>query len=238
MRIRARGRSFLALVLSPEAPLQYWLEGLDYQIARSGGLFTGKPVILDLSLLAEDTPGLATLLSDIIVRGIRVIGIEGGNRDWAAVSQWDWPDTLDGGRPAGEIEIPEEPALPTTDPVSGGGTLFIDQAVRSGQSIQHMLGDVIILGSVSSGAEIVAAGSIHVYGILRGRAIAGVGGQSQSRIFASRMQAELLALDGYYAVAEDIDPALIGQPAQAVLDEDRVRVTLLHRDGHSTAPRS
>ncbi|MBS1091567.1 septum site-determining protein MinC [Gluconobacter sp. Dm-74] len=224
MRIRARGRSFLALVLSPEAPLPLWLDGLDYQVARSGGLFTGKPIILDLGLLNENTPGLATLLDDIRGRGVRIIGLEGGSRHWPAVAHWDWPEMLDGGRPAGEVEIPEDPSTSAAGPVSGGGTLIIDQTVRSGQSIQHMQGDVIILGSVSSGAEIVAAGSIHVYGTLRGRAIAGVGGQSQSRIFASRMQAELLALDGYYAVTEDIDPALLGQAAQAALDEDRVRV--------------
>ncbi|KXV00944.1 selenocysteine lyase [Gluconobacter potus] len=224
MRIRARGRSFLALVLSPEAPLPAWLEGLDYQIARSGGLFTGKPVILDLGLLSETTPGLTTLLDDIRSRGVRVIGIEGGSRHWPAVAHWDWPETLDGGRPAGEVEIPEDPAVSAAAPVSSSGTLIIEQTVRSGQSIQHMQGDVIILGSVSSGAEIVAAGSIHVYGTLRGRAIAGVGGQSQSRIFASRMLAELLALDGYYAVTEDIDPAILGQAAQATLNEDRVRV--------------
>ena len=80
MRIRARGRSFLALVLSPEAPLNLWLAGLDQQIVRSGGLFSGKPVILDLGLLAADTTGLTTLLDDIRSRGVRIISIEGGDR--------------------------------------------------------------------------------------------------------------------------------------------------------------
>ena len=70
----------------------------------------------------------------------------------------------------------------------------------------------------------MAAGSIHIYGTLRGRAIAGVGGNSKVRIFASRLEAELLAIDGYYAVFEDIDASLSGRPAQAVLDEDRVSV--------------
>ncbi|EHH67292.1 septum formation inhibitor [Gluconobacter morbifer G707] len=229
MRIRARGRSFLALVLSPESPLDLWLEGLDGQIARSGILFSGKPVILDLGLLNADTPGLSSLLDDIRQRGVRIIGIEGGDRRWPTVAHWDWPDSFDGGRPSGEVELPESNASPavTAVPVSGGNTLFIEDSIRSGQSIQHMQGDIIILGSVSSGAEIVAAGSIHVYGTLRGRAIAGVGGQSQARIFASRMQAELLALDGYYTVTEDIDPAVFGQAAQARLDEDRVRVVPL-----------
>lgn len=232
MRIRARGRSFLALVLSPEAPLNLWLAGLDQQIVRSGGLFSGKPVILDLGLLAADTTGLTTLLDDIRSRGVRIISIEGGDRSWPAVADWDWPASFEGGRPSGEVDLPEQATEADTaaaSSVSGGQTLVLEGAIRSGQCIQHMQGDVVILGAVSSGAEIVAAGSIHVYGILRGRAIAGVGGKSDARIFASRMEAELLALDGFYAVTEDIDPTVFGQAAQALLDEDRVRVLPLPR---------
>ena len=232
MRIRARGRSFLALVLSPEAPLNLWLAGLDQQVVRSGGLFSGKPVILDLGLLSEETPSLPTLLEDIRSRGVRIISIEGGDRSWPAVAGWDWPASFEGGRPSGEVELPDQGAAADATAVAapaGGQTLILDGAIRSGQCIQHMQGDVIIIGSVSSGAEIVAAGSIHVYGSLRGRAIAGVGGKSEARIFASRMEAELLALDGFYAVTEDIDAAIFGQPAQVLLDEDRVRVLPLPR---------
>ncbi|KAA8397886.1 septum formation inhibitor MinC, partial [Acetobacter sp. DmW_125124] len=69
------GRSFLALTLTPEAPLEDWLVALDHQITRSVGFFAGKPVILDLSMMQADTPNLAFLLPALKERGIRVLGI-------------------------------------------------------------------------------------------------------------------------------------------------------------------
>ena len=75
--------------------------------------------------------------------------------------------------------------------------------MRSGQSIVFIEGDVTVLGSVGSGAEIVAGGSIHVYGTLRGRAMAGATGNARARIFCHRIEAELLAIDGYYKTADE-----------------------------------
>jgi septum site-determining protein MinC len=88
-------------------------------------------------------------------------------------------------------------------------------------------GDVTVLGSVGSGAEIVAGGSIHVYGTLRGRAMAGVNGNPSARIFCQKIEAELLAIDGYYQTAEDFDASLRNRPAQAWLDGGIMRITPL-----------
>ncbi|MFT9165637.1 MAG: septum site-determining protein MinC, partial [Komagataeibacter saccharivorans] len=94
----------------------------------------------------------------------------------------------------------------------------------SGQTIMNPDGDIIIVGSVASGAEVTAGGSIHVYGPLRGRAIAGMNGQPDARIFAHSMQAELAAIDGYYITAEEIDPRYVQQPAQIILSNDTLVV--------------
>jgi septum site-determining protein MinC len=88
-------------------------------------------------------------------------------------------------------------------------------------------GDVTVVGSVASGAEIIAGGSIHVYGALRGRAIAGVSGQSGARIYCRKLEAELLAIDGLYKTAEEIDPGLWGRPAQARLEGDAMLISLI-----------
>jgi len=88
-------------------------------------------------------------------------------------------------------------------------------------------GDVTVLGSVGSGAEIVAGGSIHVYGTLRGRAMAGVNGNPNARIFCQKIEAELLAIDGYYQTAEDLDAGLRNRPAQAWLDGGVMRIAPL-----------
>lgn len=230
MRIRARGRSFLALVLSPEAPLADWLTGLDAQIARSVGFFAGRPVILDLGLIAQDAEGLDVLQEALMARGIHMIGIEGADRSWIQLEGWDWPATLEGGRASGAVDFPEaETDVPASDLAAPprAESLIVDRAIRSGQSIMHLDGDIIVIGSVASGAELIAGGSVHIYGALRGRAIAGVGGQPGARIFASRMQAELLAIDGFYMIAEEMKTELYDQPAQAMLSEDRVNVIKL-----------
>lgn len=96
--------------------------------------------------------------------------------------------------------------------------LFVDGNVRSGQTIEHLGGDVTVLGSVGSGAEIVAGGSVHIYGVLRGRALAGVGGDRSARVLCQRFEAELVAIDGNYRLSENLDPALRGHAIQARLD--------------------
>ena len=97
-------------------------------------------------------------------------------------------------------------------------SLLIDGPIRSGQSVAFPSGDVTVLGSVSSGAEIVAGGSIHIYGTLRGRAMAGSTGNARARIFCTRNEAELVSVDGYYRTAEQIDSNLRGRPTQCWLE--------------------
>ena len=105
--------------------------------------------------------------------------------------------------------------------------LVIDSSVRSGQTIEFPDGDVTVIGSVGSGAEIIAGGSIHVYGTLRGRAIAGTSGDQTARIFCQDLDAELLSIDGRYRVAENFDRTLRGRPVQARLDGPRMALTPL-----------
>jgi septum site-determining protein MinC len=116
---------------------------------------------------------------------------------------------------------PEQPA-PPREPTS----LLVGETVRSGRSIVFPGGDVTIVGSVASGAEVIAGGSIHVYGALRGRAVAGLLGQP-ARIFCRRFEAELLAIDGRYKTIDGADAALRGRAVQAWLDGDSMIVAAL-----------
>ena len=226
MMLRVRGRSFMALVLAPEPPLAGWLGALDAQIARAPGFFDGRPVLIDLGALPPEQPDVAGLLQSLADRGIRIIGTEGAHKSWAGVARWGGslgPPPPQGAAPARggrAVEIPDAPKpVPDAAPVPAPA-LLIDRAVRSGQQIVHEAGDVTVLGAVAWGAEIIAGGSIHVYGALRGRAIAGLGGNRAARIFCRRLEAELLAIDGVYRTAEDLDPALAGRPAQAWLEAE------------------
>ena len=214
-QIRVRGRSFMALVLSPEPPLGDWLRGLDVQISKSSAFFDSRPVILDCGLLSGDDDGLDRLVPALLERGIRLIEIE-ADPSWAATRGWDWPQGFGGGRAIGAVEIPEAPPSSPPDPTRA--SLVIEDPVRSGQTVSYPDGDVIVLGSVASGAEVSAGGSIHVYGALRGRALAGVGGHGSARILCRRLHAELLAIGGLYMTADDMAPERIGRSVQARLD--------------------
>ncbi len=121
-------------------------------------------------------------------------------------------------------------AAPDTSPPRRA-SLVIATSIRSGQTIEFPDGDVTVIGSVGSGAEVVAGGSVHVYGTLRGRAIAGITGDQSARIFCQNLQAELLSIDGRYRVAENFDPKLRGRPMQAYLDG--MKMVLAPLDGEA-----
>ena len=253
--IRLRGRSIMALVLTPEPPLPAWLEALDAQIERAPTFFDNRPVIVDLGTLPRETRDAAELMRAIQERGIHIIGVESAHPSWSGLEAWGRP--LPGAGKAGKpIEIPQtaaasvassspgprvEPAkatpaptpaptptqapAQTSAPAPEQASLLVGHSVRSGQSIAFENGDITIIGSVASGAEVVAGGSIHVYGALRGRAIAGLSGNSSARIFCSKLNAELVAIDGVYQTAEDMPPDRIGMPSCAWLDGDLMRIT-------------
>ena len=99
-------------------------------------------------------------------------------------------------------------------------TMLVEGSVRSGQILAFREGDLVVLGSVASGAEIIAGGSIHVYGALRGQAHAGVAGDTGARIFCQKLEAELLAIAGASCISDDIDSTLRGGPAHAWVDSE------------------
>jgi septum site-determining protein MinC len=104
-------------------------------------------------------------------------------------------------------------------------TRIIDQPVRSGQRIYANGGDLIVMAQVSPGAEIMADGNIHVYGTLKGRALAGVQGNLEARIFCSDLQAQLIAIGGNYRTSESEDVSLKGRLVQIYLKDDNLLVT-------------
>jgi len=221
--VRMRGRSYVAYVFTPVVPIVEWLSEIDQTIARSPGFFVGKPVVLDLSAVDLSRPAISHLLLSLEKRNIRVLGIEGVE---ATVLASNMPPLLSGGRSC----VVAQPSQETKDvsPPSAPTSLLLDSPVRSGQSIVFPEGDVTVVGSVSSGAEIVAGGSIHIYGTLRGRALAGINGNSAARIYCQKIEAELVAIDGFYRTAEEFDAALRNRPAQAWLDGETLRITPLN----------
>lgn len=139
----------------------------------------------------------------------------------------------------GEAEVPAEKAVAAA-PDEGGGqpepasavgeeqqpqaapSKVVVHPVRSGRQIYAQGGDLIVLASISPGAELIADGHIHVYGALRGRALAGIAGNPQARIFCRSLEAELVSVAGYWRVRDDIPDELIGKPVQIYLGNEQV----------------
>ncbi len=214
-----RGRSYMAFALAPEPPIADWLEELDAWLRGSSGFFAGRPVVLDLSAVTLTSSAISHLISELGTRGVRIMGLEGVGPEKLNPSL---PPLVSGGRPAPveAVSARSEPAPPPPAPQRAPASLLVESALRSGQAIFHPDGDVTVLGSVGSGAEVMAGGSIHIYGTLRGRAMAGTSGNRQARIFCRHLEAELLAIDGYYRTAEDLDAELRTKPVQAWLADE------------------
>ncbi len=214
----------MAFALAPEGEIADWLLELDNWIRNSAGFFVGRPVVLDLASLQLEREAIVQLVAELERRDIRIMGLEGASPDQLGP---DLPPLLKGGRPASD-DVLDTPAprklsfMPLPDPEPTA--LVLEAPVRSGQTVEFPNGDVTVIGSIASGAEVVAGGSIHVYGAIRGRAMAGSNGNPDARIFCSRAEPELLAIDGYFLTAEQIDASLYGGPIQVWLDGTTVRV--------------
>jgi septum site-determining protein MinC len=229
--IRLKGRSFLALALTPELPFEDWLVRLDDLASRSTGFFMRRPVVLDISGLDIDRSQLHELIDKLRTRNVRIMGIEGAR---PSLLDLDLPPAMTDGRPASDIEAPiaaedveanaaKSVVSPAPQPARATPSIIVIQPVRSGQSL-FAEGDVTIVGSVASGAEVVAGGSIHIYGTLRGRAMAGTMGNASARIFCRKLEAELVSIDGYYKTAEDLEPGLRGKAVQFWLEGETFKV--------------
>jgi len=235
-----RARSYMTFVFTPQPPIVEWLADLDANIARSAGFFANQAIALDLSAVQLSPSAIAHLVANLAERNIRILGIEGlKDADGAAALPPGLPPVLRNGRGTQSFELPKsdagtaaaQPAATSPAPLPlkpQETSLLIQDPVRSGQSVVFIEGDITILGSVASGAEIVAGGSIHVYGPLRGRAIAGAGGNARARIFCHRAEPELLAIDCYYKTADDIEASLRRRPVQAWLEGGTVKISAMN----------
>jgi septum site-determining protein MinC len=222
-----RVRSYMSFVITPQSPIADWLADLDASLERSKGFFAGHPIALDLSAVQLMPSEIAQLVAKLEERKIRVLGIEGVEVSDGAERL---PPILRGGRGSQDIASPEadsgadKPVKRKQEPAS----LLVETPVRSGQSVVYIDGDVTILGSVGSGAEVIAGGSIHVYGTLRGQAMAGATGNPRARIFCHRFDAELLAIGAYYKTADEIEEGLRRGPVQAWLDNKTLRISAIN----------
>lgn len=216
------GRSFLAFVLTPSAPLREWLLELDDRAAHSADFFASRPLIIDLSKIELTKLELNSFLLQLQTRNFRLISVEGVDPSWLVPALEPLPGGKNTPYPSDQTTRPEQ-ATENSEVQS----LSLATPLRSGQSIYFPNGDVSISGSVASGAEIVCGGSVHIYGALRGRAIAGSAKNTNARIFCRKFEAELIVIGGFLKSSDSFDPDLYGKPVQAWLEDNMIMLEIM-----------
>jgi len=222
-------------------------EQLGAKVDQAPDFFRNTPVVIDLSGLPSGVGELEFPMLVGLMRGYAMIpvGVRGGtsaqNKAAAAMELAILSDAFmrrvrpakpaqsAAQTPPKEAERHKQPetadAAASERPVSS--FKLVTRPVRSGQRVYAAGGDLSVVAPVSSGAELMADGNIHVYGPLRGRAMAGMKGDVEARIFCQDLQAELLSVAGHYRVSENIPAELKGAPVQIFLEKDALRIERL-----------
>lgn len=203
---------------------------LDEKIKQAPNFFQYAPLIVDLQNLVKSVhPIDLTALIDLLkskklipigIRGIPPTLKESAIAAGLAIFPADKPAI----KKTAATEMPEEPAIVCQEPLLPSGSRVITQPVRSGQQIYVPGGDLIVLSSVSHGAEILADGNIHVYGSLRGRALAGVMGNTEAMIICRSLEAELVSIAGQYRLSDDLKNLGWKQSVCVQLKEGRLNI--------------
>ena len=190
------------------------------QIERSPRFFQNAPVVLDLrgvENLAE-AGEFADIKEKLAELTLTLVGVQNAQ-----------PAQLEAATAAGLASFaPNAAGQPRTGPTAAPPApkaRLVTEPVRSGTQIYARGGDLIVTAAVSPGAELVADGNIHVYGVLRGRALAGAGGDGAARIFCTRLEAELVSIAGRYLVSEQLPSDAQSAPVQIALVDDQLTIT-------------
>jgi septum site-determining protein MinC len=215
---------------------------LGERYGETPGLFEHEPLCVDLSALPEDSPVLdfAALVALLREQGFNPMAVRGGTAEQHAAALLSGlaeapvrvapvdplvvlTQAVAEDAPEAELEPAAVDALAAVAPSVAASTLIIDKPLRSGQQVYARGGDLIVLAAVNFGAEVIADGSIHVYGPLRGRALAGAQGNVDARIFAACMEPQLVSIAGTWRTTEaGLAPEVNGKAAQVRLDGDKL----------------
>jgi len=201
--------------------------------ADSPGLFDREPVVLDLAALAgtDEAIDFTALLARLRGEGLLPVAVQGGSPAQTEAAFAAGLAQASASLPRVRAAVaapPEAPAeevaiVPAPTPLTSA--LVVQGPLRSGQRVYARGSDLVVLSLVSHGAEVIADGCIHVYGPLRGRAIAGASGDASARIFSTAMDPQLVSIAGIYRTTDvALSDAVLGQPAQVYLEGERLVV--------------
>lgn len=188
-------------------------------IVKAPKLFEKAPIVFDLSSVAHLEFDLQTLCQIAREYGMIPVAVQGGAALQNTLAQCQGLAVLNAST-SHDKPLIEQPVEPSSSPLSK--SKLITSPVRSGQQVVSKGSDLVIVSSVSHGAELLSDGNIHVYGALRGRALAGISGDLNARIFCQQLEAELVSIAGFYLLSDAIEP--INRPCQIYLVNEHIMI--------------
>ncbi len=204
---------------------------LEVRVAEAPALFARAPVVVDLSFLSPqpDDDKVRALLDAVRAAGMLPAGLAWGDSATDELAQRLGLPLIAKFRAAYEpaakaTPAAPEPQAPPAAPAAGAATLQHLHPVRTGQQVYAQGSDLVVVGTVANGAEVLADGNVHVYGSLRGRAFAGATGDKSTRIFCSAFHAEIVSIAGHYRVFEELPKEFTGRAVQIRLDQDKLKI--------------
>jgi septum site-determining protein MinC len=186
-----------------QANMDSIVEQLASVVEQAPNFFQYAPVVIDLQLMDNDAQSrvdFAALVKALRQHGMIPVGMRGGNAVAQQAARTLGLAVFNSTKSDESAQTSDSQS--TDDSPSTTQTLIVNKPIRSGQQVYAQGGDLVVTASVSQGAELLADGNIHVYGALRGRALAGVQGNQDSRVFCQRLAAELVSIAGNYIVSE------------------------------------
>jgi septum site-determining protein MinC len=219
-QIRGSLQTVLSLkILQPEDPT--FFTSLLEKVAHAPDFFRNAPLILDgAAVKTKPADCLAEIVERLREHRVVPVGLQNGSTEWndAAVAL----GLAIFGAGGNSSDEPRSSAAKQAPPAQPGKV--IREPVRGGQQVVAADGDLIVMAPVSAGAEVAAAGHIHIYAPLRGRAFAGMNGDAGAMIFCEQLHAELLSIAGMHMVNEQLDARLIGKRVRASLTDQQIKV--------------
>ncbi len=205
------------------------------KLSQSPAFFQHTPVVLSVEKLDEPHLALERICAVCRDHKLFPVAVRGGAEPvrqsaWALGLGWVAPveegrtRLLESVGPAAISDDAIEEVEPAEQEVVAVATRLFRGTVRSGQQVSASEGDLVVIGAVNAGAEVLAAGSIHVYGALRGRALAGIHGNTQAGIYCRELEAELLSVAGNYKRLEDIDSQLLGRATEVHFAQEQLEI--------------
>lgn len=188
---------------------------LNQKVEQAPAFFANAPVVLNVELVSGDIDFHA-LKTGVLNAGMIPVGIA-GCKDRRA---------QDSAKQAG-FALMSASKSPTREPAKMAPVKIIRTPIRSGQQVYAKDGDLVILSHVSAGAEVIADGSIHIHGTLRGRAIAGASGQTQAKIICNDLQAELISIAGNYWLSDKIESGYWQKKIMFGMIDDQLQIDIL-----------